>query len=60
LCGERPVVYNVFKGQSVYLCRFKHFKAAQNPEDGDVILQSIGNYSTKDTALHPRRFASFK
>ena len=44
LC-ERPVVYNVLKGQSAFLCRFKQFKAAQNPEDeGTTIHQSIGNY----------------
>jgi hypothetical protein len=61
LCGDRPVVPNVLKDQSAFFCRFKQSEAAQNPEDeGTTILQSIGKYSPKDTASHPKRLASFK
>jgi hypothetical protein len=61
LCGDRPIVHGVLKDQGAFLCKFKQSKAAQNPGDeGATILQSTGNYSPKDTALHPRRLASFK
>jgi hypothetical protein len=59
LCGDKSVVHNVLKHHSAFLFRFKQSKAAQNPEDkGTKILQSIGNYSPKETTSHTRRIAS--
>jgi hypothetical protein len=58
---NRPVVHDVLKDQSAFLCRFKQSKAAQNHEDEvTTVLQTTGNYLPKDTASHSRRLASFK